>query len=330
MAKVPAFLSRFKLNYNLLSLVLAAVIMLEGIIIAVTAKQVDMIESMGAGLSQGTVALIGLQLFAIGLLAFLCMVANGEYLNKIDVVSRLRGKLFRDRAFLFPVFALVPLVIGGLVAVEGLVAAYYASPMVVRGTGDVRTMWPAVFGAQLFLVGIGLIVARLFEGRLDLPVLVRASVLALFASFGVFMYGLAAKASVTGIGAIQGSTVEFLGIQMAAVAIAALALMRLGDRAVLGRRFFGWKIGTLGIIALSMVLCLEGMVLASVAAPFSLDSVGGMQERTMLLTGIGLAILAMVVPASYFLLEKKDLNLRKLGYAATLFLCFLLPFSVLM
>lgn len=330
MAKVPELLSRFKLNYKLLSVAMAAIIMLEGLIIAIMARRIDLIENWGTGLFQSTVALAGVQLFLLGLLAFLCMIANGELLADVDAVRRLRSIMFRDRGFLFPVFSTVPVIIGAVVAAEGLVAAYYASPMVVSGIGGVRGMWLAVFGAQLFLVGSALVTVRLFDGRIDRPALVRSAVLLLFASFGVLVYGLADRATITGIGGLRESTVELLGMQMVVIALAAIALMLLGDRFILGRKFLGWKVGTLGVIGLSVVLCFEGMVAASVAAPFTIGSIGGMTERTMLLAGIGLAILAMIVPASYYLMERKDRHLMKLGYASMLFLFFMLPFSILM
>lgn len=330
MAKVPEFLSRFKLNYSLLSLALAALVMLEGAAIMIMARQIDLIQNWGSGLFQGTVALAGAQLFLLGLAALACMVLNGEIFAKVAAVRKLRSLLFRDRAFLFPLFRHAPAAVGAAVAIEGAIIAYYASPMVVSGLGNVRGMWLAIFGAQLFLLGAGLVVARVLDGRLDLPTLVRSAVLLLFATLGVLIYGLASRASITGIGGIQESTVELFGIQMAAVALLAIALLCLGDHAVLRRKVLGWKIGTLGVIALSAVLCFEGMALASVAAPFTLASIGGMRESTMLLAGALLAIMAMVVPASFFFMEKRDASMRKLGYASMLFLIFMLPFAILM
>ncbi len=330
MAKVPDFLSRIKLDYSLLSVAIAVVIVLEGATIAAMARRIDLIENWGSGLDQGAVALIGVQLLALGILALLCVMVNGEHLSGVRVMRRFRILLFRDRAWLFPVFTWAPVIIGAVVAIEGLVASWSASPMVVSGMGNVRGMWLAVFGAQLFLVGSAFFFVRLVDGRLDLPVLVRGSVLLLFASFGVLVYGLADRASITGIGGIQEGTVELLGAQMAVIALAAFALIYLGDRFSLGRKLYGWKIGTMAVIGLSIVLCFEGMIVASIAAPFSIGSIGGMVERTMLIAGVGLAVLAMVVPASYYFLEKKDRNIRKLAYASTLFLFFMLPFSILM
>jgi hypothetical protein len=330
MAKVPEFLSRFKLSYGLISLAITAIIMLQGAAITVMARRIDLIEDWGTGLFPSTVALIGLQLLVLGMLAFLCMVVNGELLTKVDAVRRFRGMLFKDRGWLFPIITLAPAVIGAIVAVEGLVVAYYASPMVVSGIGNVNGMWPAIFGAQLFLFGSALTVIRTFDGRLDLPATIRSSVLLLFASFGVLVYGLADGTTITGIGGIQEGTVELLGVQMIIIALLAVALMVLGDRYFLGRVLFGWKLGTLGVIGLSVVLCFEGMAVASIAAPFTIDSIGSMLEETMMLVGVGLAVLAMIVPASFYFMEKKDKNVRKLAYAATLFLFFMLPFAILM
>jgi hypothetical protein len=294
------------------------------------ARQIDLIENWGTGLFQSTVGLAGVQLLLLGLLAIVCMVINGELLSGVEAVSKVRSLLFKDRAFLAPLFNFAPAVIGAVVAIEGLVVAYYASPMIIHGVGGVRGMWPAAFGAQLFLFGAALTIARMFDGKLDKPTALRSGVLLLFASFGVLVYGLADRATITGIGGIREGTVELLGIQMAAVSMLAIALLWLGDRYFLGRKFLGWKLGTLGVIALSAVLCFEGMVIASVAAPFTLGSIGGMLERTMLLVGVGLAAMAMIVPASFYFMEKKDKSVRKLAYAATLFLFFMLPFSVLM
>jgi len=161
-------------------------------------------------------------------------------------------------------------------------------------------------------------------------VLVRSAILLLFASFGVLVYGLADRLTITGVGVLQEGAVELLGAQMAIIALAALALMRLGDRSFLGRKFLGWSIGTLGILGLSIVLCFEGLIAASVAANLTMASIGGLSGRTVLLVGVGLAILAMGIPASYYFMERKDRHLMKLGYACMLFLFFMLPFSVLM
>jgi hypothetical protein len=330
MAKVPEILSRFKLNYHMLSMALAAIIMLEGLIIAVMARRIDLIENWGTGLFQSTVALAGVQLFLLGFLVFLCMVINSEILIKVDAICRLRNVLFRDRGFLYPVLTAIPIIIGAAVAVEGIVVAYYASPMVVSGIGGVRGMWLAAFGAQLFFLGSALVTVRLFDGRIDRPALVRSAVLLLFASFGVLVYGLADRATITDFGVLSEGTVELIGAQMAVIALAAIALMWLDGRSFLRRKFLGWEIGTLGVIGLSIVLCFEGLVIASVAAPFTIRSMGNISGWVMLLAGVVLAVLAMIVPATYYLMEKRDRHLMKLGYASMLFLIFMLPFAILM
>ncbi|MBI0583271.1 MAG: hypothetical protein ISF22_03485 [Methanomassiliicoccus sp.] len=330
MAKVPSFLSRLRIDPPLLSVALAALIMLQGAAIVAVARQIDMIEKWGTGLFQSTVALIGAQLLVLGLVAILAIVMSGDFLSNFSAVRKVRSLVLKDRAWLYRPLSWVPAAVGAVVMIEAMVVAYYSSPMVIHDLGGVRGMFPALFAAQLFLLGSGLVFFRLFEDRLDLPTASRSSIFLLFASAGVLVYGLADKANITGIGGVQESTFELAGLQLLILSLAAIALIYLDDRYFLAKRLFGWKIGTLGILAIAMVICFQGMVVASIAAPFRVDSIGGMVERTMLLAGLAMAILAMLVPGTYYFLEPKDKAIRKLAHTSCLFLVFMLPFAILM
>jgi hypothetical protein len=71
------------------------------------------------------------------------------------------------------------------------------------------------------------------------------------------------------------------------------------------------------------------LILVGFAAKFSITGIGTMTEELMVIAGLGLAIIGILVPVSYYLLEKEDKDAKKIATTACLFLIFLLPFSLL-
>ena len=59
-----------------------------------------------------------------------------------------------------------PLVLGAVLLIEGLLVAYYASPIILIGTDvDIRRDFVAAFGAQMFFLGAGLASSWLVRER---------------------------------------------------------------------------------------------------------------------------------------------------------------------
>jgi hypothetical protein len=329
MAKVPLGKSKRKFDYSLLSVILTAVIIAEGAAFAIGARQIDLIESRGTGLYADTVVLVGLQLMLLGLVALFAMIMNGDFLRNLSGFKRLRNSLFRDRPKLAILMEWVPAVIGSIVVVESFVVAYVASPMTIEGIGGVRGFWLAGFAAQLFILGMGMAALCIMREEMDLRTMIRGSVFLLIASAGLFVYGIADSAYIAGIGGIRESTVELMGLQLFAVALSGLLLICFNGRSILARKIKGRQLGTLGIIAMSVVLCIEGMVIASIGAEFSIGTLGGL-ERTMVIGGIALALLSLLIPVSFYFMERKDKPVQSLAHSISLFLVFMLPFSLLM
>jgi hypothetical protein len=329
MAKVPLGKPKRKFDYSLLSVILAAMVIAEGAALTVGARQIDLIESMGTGLYAITVILVGMQLMLLGVVALFAMILNGDFLRNLSRVKRLRNTLFSDRPKLVTLMEWVPAVVGAIVVVQAFVVAYVASPMTIQGIGGIRGFWLAGFGAQLFILGMGMTALCVLRERMDLRTMIRSSVFLLIATAGLFVFGIADTAYVAGIGGIRESTVEIMGLQLFAVALSGLLLICLNGRSILGRKIKGRKLGTLGIIAISVVLCIQGMVVVSIGANFSIGTLGGL-ERTMVVGGIALALLSLLIPVSFYFMERKDTPVQSLAHSISLFLVFMLPFSLLM
>jgi hypothetical protein len=164
---------KVKISFNTLSMVLAAIVLLEGAAIAVGARQVNIIQSLHYGLFASTVMLIGVQLLVIGLVALLAFIIPKYVLKGKEKLNK--------------VLAWVPLLSGAVVLVEGFVAILYASPMEIAGIGGIRSMWLAALGAQLFVLGVGLILFKMFSGRDSFKVLFRLALFVTLAAIGLLV-----------------------------------------------------------------------------------------------------------------------------------------------
>jgi hypothetical protein len=306
---------KVKISFNTLSMVLAAIVLLEGMAIAANARQFNSIQSLGTGLNQGTVALIGAQLLVLGLVALLAFLLPKYVLKGKEKLNKL--------------LSWVPYLAGAIVLVEGLVAVSYASHIDIAGIGGMRSFVLAAFGAQLFVLGVGLVLFRMFAGRESLKLLFRLAMFVALAAVGLFVVGIADHSFISGIGDIDKGLVQLAGAQLFALAMAGIGLMWLEGRSFMQRKVRGHRLGALSVIGIAVLICLEGMILASIAAPFSIDGIGGMLARTMTIGGLLLALLALLIPISYYFFEKGDYDVRKVSSTACLFLVFLLPFALL-
>jgi hypothetical protein len=330
MAKAPVDKLKRIFDYSILSVLLSIVTMVEGAAIIVLARPIEILDGQGTELSQSTVMLVGLQLLILGTIVLTASILNGDLLRENPTVKKVRSTIFRDRGKLVSMMRWLPGAIGVVMIIEAFMVAYFASPMVVQDIGGMRGMWLAGFAAQLFFVGMGLVVLTFRRGHVDMQTTIRGSMFLLIASAGLFVYGIADTTLITGNGEISESTVELIGIQLFALAFVALVLICINGRFFLGKMVKGRQIGKLGIISLSVVLCLEGMVIIGLASNLTIGSVGSVPESSMILAGLCIAIASLVALAPYYLMEHKDRAVRSLARSVSLFLFFLLPFSLLM
>ncbi len=307
---------KLKVNFNTASMVLAAIVLLEGAAIAANARQVNGIQSLHNGFFASTVMMIGVQLLVIGLVAFLALLLS-RYVNK-----RMK-KLNKALSW-------VPVLAGAAVLVEGLVVILYASPITnVAGYGKLGSHIMAAMGAQLFILGVGLVLFKLFTSRQSLKLLVRLSLFIILAAAGLFIIGIAEHAFITGIGNLAKDAAQIVGAQLFALSMTGIVLMWLEERKFMQRKVYGHRLGALTVIGIAFIICMEGLILASLAAPFSIKGIGGMLEQTMMIAGLMLTFLGLLIPASYYFFEKTDYDVRKISSSACLFLVFLLPFALL-
>jgi hypothetical protein len=308
---------KIKVSFSTASMVLAAIILLEGMAIAANARQINSIQSLNNGLFQSTVALAGVQLLVLGLVAFLAF-ALPKYVFKDNGNAKLNKLL-----------SWLPLLAGIVVLAEGIVVVLYASRMDISGIGFIRGMWAAGFGAQLFVLSVGLVLFKMFSERESVKVLLRLALFVTLGAIGLFVVGVAGETFITGIGLIHTQTLRIAGFQLLALSMVGIVLMYMEGWAFMRKKMFGHRLGALSVIAVAVLICLEGLILAGFAAPFSVDGIGNMMERTMMIAGLVLAILGLLVPATYYFFEEGDYEVKRIASNACLFLIFILPFALL-
>jgi hypothetical protein len=106
--------------------------------------------------------------------------------------------------------------------------------------------------------------------------------------------------------------------------------MLFDGRSILGRKLFGYRLGSWGEIGVATLLGIEGVVVASLSASMTIEGIGPISGGTVLIGGLVLAMVALLIPGTYYVMERKDIDTKKLATSACLFLVFLLPFSLLM
>ncbi len=313
-----------KIRFKHLSLSLTAIVLIEGLAIAALAKGVS-IDGIG-GVKQGTVMLFGLYLFFLGLIA-LISVATSERMFDLD---RLLSKLLNAHKKVPEILSWMSAAIGAAVLIVGIAVALIAAPMTVQGGGQMDSIWLAGLGAELFVLGAGLVTLRLFKGRESLLLVIRKSLFLLLGAVGMLIIGIAAQSSIEGMGGMKASTVELAGAQLTALSLLGILIMYMDGRSIFGKKLFGHRLGAIAELGIATLIGLEGLVVASLSAKATIAGVGVLDGIVMLLGGLAIAILALLIPASYFLMEKRDMDTKKLATSACLFLVFLLPFSLLM
>lgn len=236
-------------------------------------------------------------------------------------------------ALLSKIMNFVPLLVGLIAVIGGIAVAMISGLVTINDHVVMRGLFVAALGAGLFFLGAGLAVLwflRSEELRLS-RIMLLASALAA-ASIGVLVIGIASPVSITGFGGLQKGTVTLAGAQLVILSLLAVGLVlfskhrlmeRFASREVLGVRLSAW-----GMLLIGIVVAMEGLIVMSIAAPFSVQSIGGMGEGTMMLGAGLLAALGFVM----ILCQVKEMPERRVPhmvpYLALLFLLLLVPFAV--
>ncbi|MCG7841296.1 MAG: hypothetical protein MIO87_05210, partial [Methanomassiliicoccales archaeon] len=192
----------------------ATMLMVEGLTVVGIAKTMNL-QGTG-GILGSTVFNAGAQLFVLGALMFmLWTIIQDPYLAP------------RVSKYLTSRWSLVLMVIlGGIVALEGIVASTIAGTVVIDDIGGAFKHYVVAGCAQLFALGlVAPLLWKVREKRLGwkfMPEFVSMVALVVLAFEGVFAMGLAANTYIDGIGEILESTFRLAGIQLLVLSLIGL------------------------------------------------------------------------------------------------------------
>ncbi|MDD1770209.1 MAG: hypothetical protein LUO79_03900 [Methanomassiliicoccales archaeon] len=211
----------------------------------------------------------------------------------------------------------------GLIAVD---LAWSGDRAVTLGMESQPVYIVAIFIAQLFFVGMALFIASaMSETRMKVWNLLAYGGGAAAAAEGLVVMGIAAPTVIQGIGGVLGSTIQLLGVQLFAVALAFIILSIAAEWIPRGKAI--WSLSRSTFAAL---LVLEGIALTVLATPVDVKGIGGMLESTVMLAGLQLAVLGLFTLAMCGLSANPESpKTKKLAILAAVFLAFLIPMAVL-
>ena len=303
---------RLKLDFNLVAMLLAAVAIVEGLAIAVNAQPVS-VESFG-GMKDSTVMLAGLQLIILGVVLLV-----GVWWNERMQFNKTIDKVMKC----------VPPLIGAVILVEGLVVAYFASPMYVHGFGNIRNFYVSAFGAELFLIGASILTLWLFRSRLSNGLTVALGAFLIIATAGIMAMSAATHISWVGLGGFKQSTVFLIGTLLTAIGILGIALYYIEGRSILGRQVLGMELWTWGVMVLGLITVIGAIVVISFAGHVAFPDRLSFKGSTIALAGVGMFILGLLSFASPSLIKDGIRSMPMLPTMACTFAFLLLPFAIL-
>lgn len=310
MTQLPSI--KLKFDYGLLAKVLALVLVVEGAVLFANAASVSL-DGMG-GIRKFYIQLAGIQLLILGLVALVALVLPIKFYGDMKPVSKMIG--------------LIPSLVALVAIFEALVVVCYSTGIQITDLGHVRSFGMGTFGAQLFFIGGALLSARILAGKENLGLTVIMAVTLAIGSIGAFFIGVAALTNIEGVGTIEESTVSAIGAFLLAMSVAIMILLYLGDRKFLSKEVFGFTLSTLGIVASSIAASIAGMVILSYAAWGTVQGIGHVPERDIMLFGLSLAYLGMAIPATMFYRVKSNKSVRDLAMYSAVFLLLLFPFAL--
>gem|GEM_PF-4671682 len=296
------------------SLFAASLLMAEGVFIMGVSAPI-VVESIGGMLSR-TVTLAGAQLFAIGLIVVIYWILKDRTVLGRDITN---GRVLR----------FTPLVLGAIVALEGLVLIAYKSPVTLDGVGVIRGAWMVLAGAQLVLLG-SVISLSWFWGneipaRINLTRATEVFLAALIIAEGVFVMGNAADVRFEGFGGVGAMWVAAAGVSLVLLGGVILMMRKIGWISPFSRRLRGMPLSQFLIYGAWCVVAIEGLVLASLASDMWIEGFGGLSGRYVLLSSVQLVAVGLL-GATFWNLRNRDLpfKIRQLAAMITVFLALLL------
>ena len=300
---------------SVIGTMIGVVLVTEGIFIMGVAAPI-VVESIG-GMLASTITLAGAQLLIIGVLLLGFWLLKDRTILGKDITSN-------------RLISIGPVVLGAIVAVEGLLLVAYASPVELEGVGGIRAAWMTLAGMQLFLIGG--ITCMLWYWRNASPSEASLTRIAepliawTMASQGLFIMGIAADTWIDGIGTILQRTVALAGAQLFILSLITIGLRFLGGRDMLQRKVLGIDVTELLTYLIFGLIVLEGLIIMVLSANIWIDGFGGISAIYITLAGAQLAIIALL-GMSFCVWRNGEMEYRKSQFMglAIIFLLLMIP-----
>ena len=303
---------------NPLGLLAGIAIAIEGLITIAYAAPIE-IKGIG-GIMQQTVMLGGAQLFVLGLLLAIAWLLK-DY-----------GLAVRERKILSKRWIqIIAILLGAIVAAEGIVLALSAGPTVIGGIGGVMEQTVVLAGAQLFglgaLASVTWILRRDPSMRAKIGRLLAVVIGICISAEGLIVMGMSGPSIVNGIGGIMGQTVLIAGVQLFVLGLLVVSAWTLKDLGLLKRKVLYWdSLPDLLIFFLGIIIAFEGLSTINLAAGTYVESIGWMLGQTIMLAGVQLFALGFLqIVMMGFPSFKRQGALTKMAILGMLFLILMVP-----
>jgi hypothetical protein len=213
--------------------------------------------------------------------------------------------------------SILGLVVGAVIAVEGILVMAYAAPVTIEGIGSIMERTVLLGGAQLLVLGILVMTTWLLKDR-DLKWKAGSKLIkrivpflglalgAIIALEGVVVAVYAGATMWEGIGGIMEQTVALAGAQLFALGLFTTSLWLLKKETRIVTR-----LAELVAIVAAIGVAAEGLIVMGVAAPTVVEGIGGIMQSTVFNAGASLFVLGLIGVAAWILRDMKPAVLSK-------------------
>jgi hypothetical protein len=213
--------------------------------------------------------------------------------------------------------SILGLVVGAVIAVEGILVMAYAAPVTIEGIGNIMKQTVLLGGAQLLVLGILVMTTWLLKDR-DLKWKAVGNLIkrivpflglalgAIIALEGVIVAAYAGATILEGIGGIMEQTVVLAGAQLFALGLFTTSLWLLKKEMRMVAR-----LAELVAIVAAIGVAAEGLIVMGLAAPTVIEGIGVIMQSTVFIAGVSLFVLGLMGVAVWILRDMKPAVLRK-------------------
>lgn len=304
---------------DLLGSLAAVLLVLEGLTAMGIAGQTA-IEDFG-GIREGTFYLAGMQLSLLGALLFIIWT----FLPRSSPGSRTRRFLSERWS------SVMVMVLGTLVALEGLAASTMAGRVVIADIGSISKIYVVTGCAQLFVLGLA---APLLWKLRDAPAdrrslmdLLNIIVMTVLAFEGILAIGLAAQTYIDGLGTILERTFLLAGAQLLVLSLLGLTAFFVQGSPILDK--LGNRAFSSLPVAVLTTIGLEGLAVTLLASNMNISDFGGIRERYVLLGGVQMVLLSTTALLLWVRSRRIPPVYMKVAISAAIFLVLMIPIAIL-